>query len=1080
MFDVFYIKKPTGLFAHEKSCDSIQHAQSLSRTRYFWIVDYLCDYSRFDWLWEPPPWQSHQRHAWPSQWQQDSGTYLVPRSGYTDTNYHTGPTITRTADLQNWYVPDWIDPDSIDFSWHPDVLSPASNYHFSVCWGWNRVGGPEYRMPDTNQWCYLDSMHIRTLPAMDCWYVPDWIDPDSIDFSWRPDPTAPPYVYEFPTEWNWNNIGGPEFRVPGAVEKKYLDVFVARTRADPANWQILDHVAPDDSVLRWRPHPAEPAYTYVFGNQWWPAERRESARYQVPGANKIKYVDDVRVTRLPSVVNYSVLTECDWDYSWEPDPGDPPYIYVFGNQWHSAEIMPTVEYHVPGATERKFMSQPLATLPESSQHWIMLYDCDWDYSWQPDPGDPPYIYVFGNQWHSAEIMPTVEYHVPGATERKFMSHPRAVLCPDRTFWHTPEDVDPEKIDYSWRPDPGSPPYVYHFGTQHQSSVGVTYTVPGATEIKFAGDIPVISSINTVMINFDIFYLDHSNPLSQTRFQALRERYPDCQRVRYVNSLVDTVKRCAAKSRTSSFWILSSSNDYTDFDLSWHPQVWQRGMIHVFGTQWSKWSDTFLISRVEFERQVQWNTDLQNFYNLNFVTDQQVKASTDAVDIILIDHGNQEKTQCLADLSRRNGRVIREARYFESYLDTFRRVINDDITAQHVWVASTLCDYAKFDFSWQPEIWQRDMIHVFASDDNKFGDTFLIPVDAWRKQQQKLELLDWFDTVNYVSDITVPRWPMPVLTHDRDSHMDVIHEAEFSGPLLLITCRERDSYMVPAVSIWSEHTKTVVPLDPGGETVVIPRAAIAVVREQFYDYRYIDKAHRNRYTNDPLDIVFISNGEHGVEHHWKILNEAVSKQPNRIHRVDGIKGRVAAYQAAAQASTTPWFFAVFAKLQVNEDFDWSWQPDRMQEAKHYIFHAYNPVNHLIYGHQAMIAYNCKLVMANSGQGLDFTLDDPHEVVPIMSGTAYYDNDAWTCWRTAFREAIKLRHSVPDVENEYRLGQWLQENNENDYVKWSHIGAQDAMEYYDSVGGDFRELKKSYDWDWLSTYAMIKHPTLIIQR
>jgi hypothetical protein len=108
-----------------------------------------------------------------------------------------------------------------------------------------------------------------------------------------------------------------------------------------------------------------------------------------------------------------------------------------------------------------------------------------------------------------------------------------------------------------------------------------------------------------------------------------------------------------------------------------------------------------------------------------------------------------------------------------------------------------------------------------------------------------------------------------------------------------------------------------------------------------------------------------------------------------------------------------------------------------------------------------------------------LDDPHEVVPMVSGTAYYDNDPWTCWRTAFREAIKLRYSLPDVENEYRLERWLQINDENDYAKWSHIGAQDAMRYYDEVGGDFDAIKKSYEWAWLAAYAMMIHPQLVTQ-
>jgi hypothetical protein len=82
--------------------------------------------------------------------------------------------------------------------------------------------------------------------------------------------------------------------------------------------------------------------------------------------------------------------------------------------------------------------------------------------------------------------------------------------------------------------------------------------------------------------------------------------------------------------------------------------------------------------------------------------------------------------------------------------------------------------------------------------------------------------------------------------------------------------------------------------------------------------------------------------------------------------------------------------------------------------------------------------------------------------------------WTCWRTAFRECIKLKDSLPDVENEYRLNQWLTKDNTEG--QWSKKGATDAVEYYDAVKGEFSELKKSYDWAWLNSYAMLKHGSM----
>jgi hypothetical protein len=81
-----------------------------------------------------------------------------------------------------------------------------------------------------------------------------------------------------------------------------------------------------------------------------------------------------------------------------------------------------------------------------------------------------------------------------------------------------------------------------------------------------------------------------------------------------------------------------------------------------------------------------------------------------------------------------------------------------------------------------------------------------------------------------------------------------------------------------------------------------------------------------------------------------------------------------------------------------------------------------------------------------------------------------------WRTAFREVVKLKHSLPNVENEYRLGAWLDkikhEENHVENGEYSVYGAEDAVEYYDAVAGDFAELKKSYDWAWLASYAFMK--------
>jgi hypothetical protein len=130
-----------------------------------------------------------------------------------------------------------------------------------------------------------------------------------------------------------------------------------------------------------------------------------------------------------------------------------------------------------------------------------------------------------------------------------------------------------------------------------------------------------------------------------------------------------------------------------------------------------------------------------------------------------------------------------------------------------------------------------------------------------------------------------------------------------------------------------------------------------------------------------------------------------------------------------------------------------------------------VNGLEYGHQAMIAYNKQITLRNMGKGLDFTLDNEHEVVEIDSGVANYNTDEFSTWRTSFREAIKLRLEDSTISR-YRLNIWSTVG-EGDYAQYSINGAKDAVEYYEQVNGELDKLRLSYDWPWLQEYFNTKY-------
>jgi hypothetical protein len=571
---------------------------------------------------------------------------------------------------------------------------------------------------------------------------------------------------------------------------------------------------------------------------------------------------------------------------------------------------------------------------------------------------------------------------------------------------------------------------------------------------------------------------------------------------------DSIEHAQQLSRTRYFWWVNYLTDYSDWDFLWEPVPWQKDQRHAWPSQWQKDSGTYLIPKNGYtethyrnEKQLtryydlpswtipagfdvksfdwSWHPDptdppfiyqfgtqhqrtggpqyqVPGATDLKFVDQIRGSAKLTATPIIEIDHMDGNAGQVPG--------TVKTVRYFDNYKDVLTRIANT-VEHEYVWIISSVCDYKAFDFSWHPEFWQSTMLHVFASDGEKFGDTFYMHVPSFRQRISQFKLLDWYD-LNFLPS-NVSRRPLPIIQHDFDTHVEAVKKLNWSGPLAIFA--KEPVQQVIAVPLWREKTKTIVPLSAGASQVIVPKTAVPYIKTQLYDYSYIDRTQRHLHDEQPLDIVFIENGEPNALDNLRALSLATASRDNCVVVSRGVTGRVAAYHAAAEMSTTPWFFAVFAKLRVNPEFDWSWQPDRMQEPKHYIFHARNPINGLEYGHQAMIAYNKKLVLANAGQGLDFTLDSAHEVVPILSGTAEYAHTPWMAWRTAFRECLKLKGNT-DVESGFRLYRWL-ELDDSDGT-WSMKGAQDAVEYYDAVNGDMAELRKSYDWAWLASYALLK--------
>ena len=391
-------------------------------------------------------------------------------------------------------------------------------------------------------------------------------------------------------------------------------------------------------------------------------------------------------------------------------------------------------------------------------------------------------------------------------------------------------------------------------------------------------------------------------------------------------------------------------------------------------------------------------------------------------------------------------------FVDSYLTVLKSVV-DEVTTEYFWFFANFMDLKTLDLDYIPEQHESNQIHVWYNTHplggiNKEGNVFLIPTAEFKRQVKDLKYLRDFSDINY---------------HAHDNlFQNLITKTSFklSNPYKSYE-KNQDYYIwlhnqdlsvndIPKFypSFWED-----VKLYTWGKTNDIMLVPKKDNLAQFYDIDRIVNYDLD-YKTRPMDIVFISYDEPGAE---KRFNKLKARFP-RAKWSQGVQGQTFAYMAAANLSSTEYFFAVFPKIDLVDSFDFSFQPDRLKNPCHYIFDCHNEVIDCTYGHAGVILYNKSLVMTTTNPGLDFTMSQPVTSVPILSAVSKLDESPWLAWRTAFREVIKLKLQKPTVENNFRLKKWATLG-KGVQAEWVHKGAVDGVKFIEEGNDPYM----SYNFD-----------------
>ena len=995
------------------------HLEMMSRTLrkvdtpYFWIINENCNYAKFDFRWRPSWSTQNQLHVWPTENQVKGG----------DTMYvNTAEMKRQLLNLENLEHYDVI-------NWHSKHIAQITKPQIVA---WSRSGKSVEGADITLR--YLGSeldMMTRTLRKVETpsfWVISDTCDYTDFDFGYRPGWAKQNYLHVWPTERQ--DKGGDTMYVNTAEMKSQAVSLEHLEHYDVIDWQ--------QNSVKQRTKPQIVAWSRTGAD--------------VEGADiTLRYLGSEldMMNRTLSKVSTSyfwvisdICNYTDFDFNWRPTWATQTYLHV----WPTENQVKGGDTMYVNTAEMKSQAIKL----EHLEHYDVI-------DWQQDSIKQqvqPEVFVWDSTGNT-DLFPNATV-LRNVGDKFGMLEKTMRRASTPYIWILNSNNDYSDFDLNWRPSWATQSHLHVWPSGTQTHGGDTMYVNVAEFKKQALEIELLEQY--VPINW------HSTVVEQTRkpeiivwdggdnTDYIKERFPDSQAMRNIGSRYDMMCRTMRHVKSDTAWVINSKCDYSQFDFDWRPGWDTETQLHVWPTENQvKGGDTYYVDVREFKKQSLEITDLDQYNSVNWHK-QNLRLQTTSDIIIWTFGGNEDNL----DSIKKQYPNAKSLRYVGTHLEMVKKSAKY-ATTDYFWVLSDCCNYIDFDANWCPDWETENSIHCWASGEQKFGDTFYVPKKQFLQEADNLDKLEYYSSVIWYEH-GYSRFQWPVTQLESVDIFSSIRNHNFSSIYEYFVAPGSTLGSTVDVNLWEK--RPLIAFNKNGHVSLCPRDCISQISTRLADYPYIKYHSCENSTQKPQDIVFISYDEKDADLNYEILK----KQHPQAKRVHGVEGMVNALKQAAKQCDTPWYFAVFARTEVAEEFKFDFNPDYLETPGNYIFNAYNRITRNTYGHGAVLLYHCKTVIEAETWGYDFTTSFPYTAIPLLS--CYNDaRTPWEAWRTSFREVLKLK-SMTTVESQYRLDQWLTVG-EGTVGDWSIAGAKDAVNYTGSI-------EKANDWHWLRNYFIEQHP------
>ena len=1002
MFDIFYIGENKKLKDVLPFAKQVEsYEQISSKTKMYWVVEPNIEVIDTQvFEFRPPDHDQVYEHIWKWNSSNYGGVKLLPRTAPHGTKQVNRVVCRKAFDIVHTATPE----DYFD-------IHPYASHVWCV--------DPEYKLNDLIDWApdnfeptFIHSFHLR----------------GQLEHKY---PQAEGGVKLFPRLWKSAQVKYHSFLDAGVeypvLRVKNVDEYSQRDKfTDEYVWLIDQEHSINPTTTDWVPNPFEQNYIHSF---------------RMPYQLTEKYPQDMGGIR---------LVPKDWNSTQIKIHPDCP--------------VQDEEYDV-FYTNKPFDNDTFDFYAKRSEtEWFWVVDRDYDFNgkllYVPASHEQEYIHVF--KWG-------LEYRYPSEVTELWDKRVAGIYLVNKNYDITKQklhtDTVPVRYDIFFTNDIND--YATYARKSRTDAFWLVDSEHTISEVfKWVPDLHDQKYINIFKLPGQ---LQHKYPISVTNVSDNRcggiklvpKSYDETQR-KYQGLLtaIEIVEfekfsseiEGRENSKHNWFWVVDSSVDVLEnFNFDFIPETWDEGKTHV----WQK---------------------------LNPITGRQYDYSG----VMLCPKVPQAKGR---------PKYIREPACtqkefpilkLDPQLDIIEQLTHIDSTVMNsmYWVVDPFTRvHPDFKFDYYPTQWDEKNVHVFADEDGNYRNIRLYPKGTFSTALTDKDIANnSFKNLKQINTIGSlrPQWPVVHLKDVTKSEL-VTALQEFANqevpflwtvdPDVSVEQSVLDAGYLPdilsinKIHVWQRQNPHTQKVHSYGGLRLWPTqkdysqlTTDSIRLNKLKDIQYVKELGS---TYQPYDIVFLSYKEPGSSNAYKRLTARFTAT-----WVKDIAGIFKAHKEAARSVKSKMFWVVDADAEILDTFDFGYIPDVYDQEVVHVWASKNPVTGQEYGYGGVKLFNREQVLNATSWGLDFTtgLSSRFKAMPEVSCITRFNTDAYSTWRSAFRECVKLALKE-DAESKERLNGWLHPMQDADFYTDAKRGAEEGRAYALENKNNVEALARINDYEWL---------------